>query len=62
MFVIFILSTTTFAHVRTASEPEWDGYYSLTNQTVTKPFGEEQDCSMVLLNILMVNILNIGLD
>ena len=36
--LFFILSTTTFAHVRTASEPEWDGYYSLTNQTVTKPF------------------------
>lgn len=33
-----ILSTTAFAHVRTAAEPEWDGYYSLTNQTITKPF------------------------
>lgn len=33
-----IFTSTTFAHVRTASEPEWNGYYSLTNQTVTKPF------------------------
>lgn len=34
----FVFSSMAFAHVRTASEPEWDGYYSLTNQTVTKPF------------------------
>ena len=33
-----IFSAISFAHVRTASEPEWDGYYSLTNQEITKPF------------------------
>lgn len=34
----FVFSSITFAHVRTAAEPEWDGYYSLTNQSVTTPF------------------------
>ena len=33
----FVFSSITFAHVRTAAEPEWDGFYSLTNQSVTRP-------------------------
>lgn len=37
MLLCFVFSSITFAHVRTAAEPEWDGYYSLTNQSVTKP-------------------------
>lgn len=37
ILLCFIFSSISFAHVRTASEPEWDGFYSLTNQSVTRP-------------------------
>lgn len=36
--LLCLLSSVSFAHVRSAAEPEWDGYYSFTNQSVTTPF------------------------